>query len=190
MGDVLLPLAVLATLVTVLVGLWAVVLARRLVLARGVGTFDCSLRRPNRRGRGRWVLGVARYEADRLDWFPGLTVRPRPTPAPAAGAGARAARHRRPARARRDGLVRHPAGLGGRHLRLRDVDPRARHERRRLQRPGRLAGVGPAPPHRPDRLTPPHLSPPPLSLIMHSALIMRRSVTVGHLGRARVVTLC
>src|SRR3954464_7241254 len=79
MGEVLLPLAVVATLVTVLVGLWAVVLARRLVLARGVGTFDCSLRRPNRRGRGGWVLGVARYEADRLDWFQVLTVSPRPT---------------------------------------------------------------------------------------------------------------
>jgi Protein of unknown function (DUF2550) len=82
MGEFLLPLAVLATLATVLVGLWAVVLARRLVLARGVGTFDCSLRRTARRGRGRrggWVLGVARYEADRLDWFQVLTVSPRPT---------------------------------------------------------------------------------------------------------------
>jgi len=79
MGEVLLPLAVVATLVTVLVGLWAVVLARRLVLARGVGTFDCSLRRSGRRGRGTWVLGVARYEADRLDWFQVLTVSPRPT---------------------------------------------------------------------------------------------------------------
>src|SRR3954470_19451427 len=79
MGEVLLPLAVVATLVTVLVGLWAVVLARRLVLARGVGTFHCPLRRPNRRGRGGWVLGVARYEADRLDWFQVLTVSPRPT---------------------------------------------------------------------------------------------------------------
>jgi hypothetical protein len=78
MGEFLLPLAVLAALVTVLVGLWAVVLARRLLLARGVGTFDCSLRRGNRRGGG-WVLGVARYEADRLDWFQVLTVSPRPT---------------------------------------------------------------------------------------------------------------
>jgi hypothetical protein len=80
MGEVLVPLAVVATLVTVLVGLWAVVLARRLLLARGVGTFDCSLRRRGRReGRGGWVLGVARYEADRLDWFQVLTVSPRPT---------------------------------------------------------------------------------------------------------------
>jgi hypothetical protein len=79
MGEFLLPLAVLVTLVTVLVGLWAVVLARRLVLARGVGTFDCSLRRTGRRGRRGWVLGVARYEADRLDWFQVLTVSPRPT---------------------------------------------------------------------------------------------------------------
>ncbi|MGZ4603161.1 MAG: DUF2550 domain-containing protein [Kineosporiaceae bacterium] len=78
MGEILLPLAVLATLVTVLVGLWAVVLARRLLLARGVGTFDCSLRRTNRR-RGRWVLGIARYEANRLDWFQVLTLSPRPT---------------------------------------------------------------------------------------------------------------
>lgn len=79
MGEFLLPLAVVATLVTVLVGLWAVVLARRLLLARGVGTFDCSLRRTTRRGAGGWVLGVARYEDDRLDWFQVLTVSPRPT---------------------------------------------------------------------------------------------------------------
>src|SRR3954468_22326279 len=77
MGEFLLPLAVLATLATVLVGLWAVVLARRLLLARGVGTFDCSLRRSTRGGG--WVLGVARYEADRLDWFQVLTISPRPT---------------------------------------------------------------------------------------------------------------
>ncbi len=77
MGELLLPVAVLATLVTVLVGLWAVVLARRLLLARTVGTFDCSLRRRGRRGG--WVLGVARYEQDRLDWFQVLTVSPRPT---------------------------------------------------------------------------------------------------------------
>jgi hypothetical protein len=37
------------------------------------------MRRTNRRGRGGWVLGVARYEADRLDWFQVLTVSPRPT---------------------------------------------------------------------------------------------------------------
>jgi hypothetical protein len=79
MGEILLPLAVVATLVTVLVGLWAVVLARRLLLARGVGTFDCSLRRSSRGRGGGWVLGVARYEADRLDWFQVLTVSPRPT---------------------------------------------------------------------------------------------------------------
>jgi hypothetical protein len=77
MGELLLPVAVLATLVTVLVGLWAVVLARRLLLARTVGTFDCSLHRRGRRGG--WVLGVARYEQDRLDWFQVLTVSPRPT---------------------------------------------------------------------------------------------------------------
>lgn len=79
MGEVLLPLAVIATLVTVLVGLWAVVLARRVVLARGVGTFDCALRSDSRQGGRGWVLGVARYEADRLDWFRVLTVSPRPT---------------------------------------------------------------------------------------------------------------
>src|SRR3954462_11322438 len=78
MGEFLLPVAVLATLVTVLVGLWAVVLARRLVLARGVGAFDCSLRRTGRRGRRGGVPGAPRYEADRLDWFQVLTVSPRP----------------------------------------------------------------------------------------------------------------
>ena len=79
MAELLLPLAVLVTLVIVLVGLWAVVLAR----APPAGPRRRHLRLlaapPEPAGARGWVLGVARYEADRLDWFQVLTVSPRPT---------------------------------------------------------------------------------------------------------------
>jgi Protein of unknown function (DUF2550) len=53
--------------------------SRRYTLSRGIGTFDCSLRRETRhRTAGGWVLGVARYERDRLDWFRVFAVTLRP----------------------------------------------------------------------------------------------------------------
>jgi hypothetical protein len=79
MDDLLLPLlgAVTAAVLVLLIGVVAFLL-RRLVLARGLGTFDCSLRGRTSRRAGGWILGVARYEADRLDWFRVFTMSPRP----------------------------------------------------------------------------------------------------------------
>jgi hypothetical protein len=78
LDDLVLAAAVLGGLValaTVLVGLF---LVRRWVLARPVGAFDCSLRKDPPPERGGWMLGVARYEADRLDWFRVFGLSPRP----------------------------------------------------------------------------------------------------------------
>lgn len=51
-----------------LLGLGLLALRRRLLTRRG-GTFDCSLRlREGARGQG-WVLGIARYAGDALEWY-------------------------------------------------------------------------------------------------------------------------
>ncbi len=79
MGDLLIPLEVVGALLVVLVGALVAVVARRRWLGRGIGTFDCSLRTSAAaHGKG-WVLGVARYEADRIEWFRvfSASVRPR-----------------------------------------------------------------------------------------------------------------
>ena len=79
MDGLLLPLVVVVTaLVLLLVVGICVFLLRRLVIARGVGSFDCSLRGETSHRAGGWSLGVARYEADRLDWFRVFTLSPRP----------------------------------------------------------------------------------------------------------------
>lgn len=66
--------------VLVLVLLWLVwVFGRRRWLGRQGGTFDCSARLDTTvAGRG-WVLGVARYAGDWLEWHRvfGLTITPR-----------------------------------------------------------------------------------------------------------------
>jgi hypothetical protein len=65
----LIPLEAVGALVCLLVLLVVGVVVRRRWLGRGVGTFDCSLRTSlDRVGKG-WTLGVARYEADRIEWF-------------------------------------------------------------------------------------------------------------------------
>jgi hypothetical protein len=78
-GDLVVPLTALATALVLLgVGFGSLVL-RRIVLGREVGTFDCSMRRDARAHvAGRWMLGLARYERDRLDWFRffALSLRP------------------------------------------------------------------------------------------------------------------
>jgi hypothetical protein len=71
------PLLVLACLLLLFGVLIGGFVARRHLLARGVGTFDCSLRR-DLRPAGGWMLGVARYQADRLEWFRIFTFDPRP----------------------------------------------------------------------------------------------------------------
>jgi hypothetical protein len=76
--DATVPLVLLATLAILLVLLVALFLARRTLLTRGLGTFDCSLRLAGPTAAGAWMLGVGRYESDRLDWFRVFTLSPRP----------------------------------------------------------------------------------------------------------------
>lgn len=52
-------------------------LARRVYLARTVGSFDCSIRPAQ--GAGGWAIGVARYGSGRLDWFRVFSLSPRPS---------------------------------------------------------------------------------------------------------------
>lgn len=76
MGDLFVPAAILAAIALILVAIPGVVLMRRSVLSRGMGSFDCSLR--HRPHGGGWSFGVARYEHDRLDWFRLFGLSPRP----------------------------------------------------------------------------------------------------------------
>lgn len=47
---------------------------RRRWLSRTGGTFACSLRVLHRTPSTRWVLGVARYRAHELQWFPAFSL--------------------------------------------------------------------------------------------------------------------
>lgn len=76
MSELLLTLAALASIALALLVVAGLFIVRRAVLSRGMGTFDCSLRREH---RGGWIPGVARYERDRLDWFRLFGVSLRPT---------------------------------------------------------------------------------------------------------------
>ena len=79
MQDLLLPLEVFAAVLLLIALLVAGFVGRRRFLSRSSGTFDCSLRTSAQRmGKG-WVLGLARYEADRIEWFRvfDLSMRPR-----------------------------------------------------------------------------------------------------------------
>lgn len=80
MGEFLVPLVALGTaalLLTVGVGL---LILRRYLLTRAIGSFDCSMRHTQAHHQaGGWMPGVARYEQDRLDWFRVFTMSPRPT---------------------------------------------------------------------------------------------------------------
>src|SRR3954451_9527448 len=68
-GSLWAPPESLAALFAAVVVLIGAVVARRRWLSRGLGTFDCSLRTvEGSLGKG-WRLGVARYEADRIEWF-------------------------------------------------------------------------------------------------------------------------
>jgi hypothetical protein len=72
------PLEVVAVLVVLCVALLIGFVLRRRWLGRGVGAFDCSLRTSTgAHGKG-WALGVARYQADRIEWFRVFSVSTRP----------------------------------------------------------------------------------------------------------------
>jgi len=70
--DALAGVVVLGVLGLILLGL-----RRRFITRRGA-TFDCSLRlHDGARGKG-WVLGVGRYDGDRLEWFRVFSYATRP----------------------------------------------------------------------------------------------------------------
>ena len=51
---------------------------RRRWLSRQGGLFDCSLRLSTKTPGAGWVLGVARYSGDNLEWFRAFSVSVRP----------------------------------------------------------------------------------------------------------------
>src|SRR4051794_22824990 len=81
MHGLLIPLEVVVAVFVVTAALLLGVVSRRRFLTRDVGAFDCSLRfgggSAGSAGKG-WRLGVARYEADRIDWYRVFSVSPRP----------------------------------------------------------------------------------------------------------------
>lgn len=78
MNDLLVPLEVVLGIALLLAAVVAALVARRRFLSRSSGTFECSLRTTTQRlGKG-WVLGLARYEADRIEWFRVFDISPRP----------------------------------------------------------------------------------------------------------------
>lgn len=78
MHDLLIPLEVVVAVLAVTAFFLLAVVSRRRFLTRGVGAFDCSLRFGTGSTTMGWRLGVARYEADRIDWFRIFSVSPRP----------------------------------------------------------------------------------------------------------------
>lgn len=69
---------ILLILVALLVAALIYLFVRRRLLQRGGGTFDCSVRLSSTRaGRG-WVLGIARYTDDTVQWFRVFSFAPRP----------------------------------------------------------------------------------------------------------------
>ena len=74
MQEVVVPLALVAGLVLLLLAAALSFTARRYLLSRSGAWFDCSLRRAD----GRWTLGIARYRNDRVDWFRAFSLSLRP----------------------------------------------------------------------------------------------------------------
>jgi len=78
LDDLVLSAAVVGGLFALFILLVASFVVRRYLLTRQMGAFDCSLRKDAAPSAGGWMLGVARYEADRLDWFKVFGLSPRP----------------------------------------------------------------------------------------------------------------
>jgi hypothetical protein len=74
------PLTLVAVLLVIVLVLLLVIVLRRYLLTGDLGSFDCSLRRERggHSNTGRWMLGVARYGSDRLDWYRLFSMSPRP----------------------------------------------------------------------------------------------------------------
>ena len=67
-----------AVVVLVCVALLAGLAGRRRLLARDGGTFECSVRLHTATPGAGWVLGLARYSEDRLEWFRFFSYSARP----------------------------------------------------------------------------------------------------------------
>jgi len=79
LGELIVPLEIIGALLVLFGLVLALFILRRYLLARNGATFDCSLKRERPRRASAWILGVARYGEDRLEWFRIFTVSPRPT---------------------------------------------------------------------------------------------------------------
>ena len=77
-GELIAPLEVLGGLLLLFGLVLGGFIIRRRLLGRNAATFDCSLRTEQPSKSGGWMLGVARYEEDRLEWFRIFTLDPRP----------------------------------------------------------------------------------------------------------------
>lgn len=69
--------AVGALLLLGLLGLGGIAARRRIIQRKG-GTFDCSLRKASRQPPKGWMLGVGRYERDMVEWYRVFSFSPRP----------------------------------------------------------------------------------------------------------------
>lgn len=78
MSELIAPLEIVGGLLLAFGLIIGAFILRRRLLGRNAATFDCSLRRDLPRKPGGWMLGVARYEEDRLEWFRIFTFDPRP----------------------------------------------------------------------------------------------------------------
>lgn len=72
------PVIDIAILVTLMAAPLVWLLVRRRWLTRQGGLFDCSMRLRRKKGTNGWVLGVARYTGEFLEWFPVFSASFRP----------------------------------------------------------------------------------------------------------------
>lgn len=77
MGDLQLPLVVVGGVLLAALAVIVLVILRRLVLAQLAASFDCAVRLGS--GPHGWSAGVARYGADRIDWFRVFSLSARPS---------------------------------------------------------------------------------------------------------------
>lgn len=77
MGELTVPLEIASGIALLLVLGVVLFTVRRVVLARTIGSFDCSLRACS--APGSWTIGVARYGPNRLDWYRVFSLSPRPS---------------------------------------------------------------------------------------------------------------
>ena len=77
-GRVAEPLIVVGVLLLAFGLALGLVVGRRYALGRSLVSFDCALRKRSLRRPGGWMLGVARYGTDQLEWFRVFTLAFRP----------------------------------------------------------------------------------------------------------------